>query len=101
MTKSHILGLGLQELEALAQTMGQPGFRGRQLGNWVFQNLETDFSKMTNLPKGFLEKLEAETVCSVLKVKSVQVSSDGTTKWALETHDGHFFETVLIPTEDR
>jgi 23S rRNA (adenine2503-C2)-methyltransferase len=101
MTKTHILGLSLPDLEALAQSMGQPTFRGRQVSNWIFRNLETDFQKMTNLPKGFLEKLEAQTTCSLLTVKSVQTSTDGTTKWALETHDGHFFETVLIPTEDR
>jgi 23S rRNA (adenine2503-C2)-methyltransferase len=101
MTKTHILGLSLKELEALAQSMEEPSFRGRQLGNWVYGNLENRFEKMSNLPKGFLEKLEAGAVCSTLKVRSCQESADGTTKWALETWDGHVFETVLIPTEDR
>jgi 23S rRNA (adenine2503-C2)-methyltransferase len=101
MAQTHILGCSLPELEALAQSMGQPAFRGRQLRNWVFGNLETDFQKMTNLPKSFQEKLGESAVCEALKVKAVQESTDGTTKWALETADGHVFETVLIPTEDR
>ena len=30
-----------------------------------------------------------------------QVSSDGTRKWLLKTHDGHDFEMVFIPDADR
>jgi 23S rRNA (adenine2503-C2)-methyltransferase len=101
MTKSHLLGASLPELEALVASFGQPAFRGRQIHNWMFRNLESDFRKMSNLPKPLVEALEASATCSVLKVKASQVSRDGTTKWVFETHDGHFFETVLIPTEDR
>lgn len=101
MTKSHILGLSLSELEALVVSMEQPAFRARQIHNWVFRNLETDFRKMSNLPKALVESLEASATCTMLKVKASQVSFDGTTKWVFETHDGHLFETVLIPTDDR
>ncbi|HKP97775.1 MAG TPA: 23S rRNA (adenine(2503)-C(2))-methyltransferase RlmN [Fibrobacteria bacterium] len=101
MAKSHILGSSLQELETLVVSLGEPAFRARQIHNWMFRNLESDFARMTNLPKPLQEKLEASATCSVLKVKTDQVSIDGTTKWVFETHDGHFFETVLIPTEDR
>ena len=101
MTKSHILGMSLSEMEALLTSMGEPAFRGRQVQEWLFRHLETDFRKMTNLPKGIQDKLEGAVTASVLKVKASQVSIDGTTKWAFETHDGHVFETVLIPTDDR
>lgn len=101
MTKSHILGMSLTEMEALLTSMGEPAFRGRQIQEWLFRQLETDFRKMSNLPKGIQEKLEASVTASVLTVKECQVSSDGTTKWAFETHDGHVFESVLIPSEDR
>lgn len=101
MTKSHILGLSLSDLESLVVSLGEPAFRARQIHNWMFRNLESDFSKMSNLPKPLQEKLDAAATCSVLKVKANQISTDGTTKWVFETHDGHFFETVLIPTDDR
>ena len=101
MSKPHLLGMSLPDLEALLISMGEPRFRGKQVQEWVFRHLETDFGKMTNLPKGVQEKLAEAVVASTLSVKAVQVSTDGTTKWALETHDGHVFETVLIPTEDR
>jgi 23S rRNA (adenine2503-C2)-methyltransferase len=81
--------------------MGEPKFRGKQVQDWSFRHLETDFGKMTNLPKGVQEKLAEAVETSVLSVKAVQVSTDGTTKWAFATHDGHVFESVLIPTDDR
>src|SRR3954466_3434582 len=101
MAKSHILGASPQDLEALVVSLGEPAFRARQVHNWMFRNLESDFSRMTNLPKPLQEKLEAAATCRVLQVKATQTSHDGTTKWVFETHDGHFFETVLIPTDDR
>jgi 23S rRNA (adenine2503-C2)-methyltransferase len=101
MAKTHLLGASLKELESFVVSLGEPAFRARQIHNWMFRNLETDFAKMTNLPKPLQEKLEGAATCTVLKVKASQKSTDGTTKWVFETHDGHFFETVLIPTEDR
>jgi len=101
MTKTHILGLSLHDLEAFVVSLGEPGFRARQIRNWMFRNLESDFRRMSNLPKTLQDALEASAACSVLRLKTSQVSTDGTTKWVFETHDGHFFETVLIPTDDR
>jgi 23S rRNA (adenine2503-C2)-methyltransferase len=99
--KAHLLGAGVSELETFVKELGQPSFRARQLRDWMFGRLESDFAKMSNLPKAMQEALEEKATCQVLKIKAVQTAKDGTTKWAFETHDGHFFETVLIPTDDR
>jgi 23S rRNA (adenine2503-C2)-methyltransferase len=40
-------------------------------------------------------------VVSRPEVVEAQVSSDGTRKWLLKTHDGHEFEMVFIPDADR
>ena len=40
-------------------------------------------------------------VISRPEVVEAQVSSDGTRKWLLRTHDGHDFEMVFIPDADR
>ena len=101
MNKTHVLGLSLSQLETLVANLGQPTFRAKQIQNWLFRNLEIDFTKMSNLPKALIEGLQSSAVTSVLSLKASQVSIDGTTKWVFETHDGHFFETVLIPSEDR
>ncbi len=81
--------------------VGEPAFRAAQLQDWLFQHLEVDFDRMTNLPQSLVEKLRNSAVCTVLKTASVQESRDGTIKWAFETPDGHFFETVMIPSEGR
>ena len=99
--KAHLLGATVSELEALVKELGQPAFRGRQVRNWIFDNLESDFGKMSNLPKALQLALAEKATCRMLKVKASQTSTDGTTKWVFETHDGHFFETVLIPSDDR
>ncbi len=101
MQKTHLLSLEWRELQSLVETLGQPVFRAKQLRNWIFQNLENRFDRMTNLPKDFLQKLEEVTTCSTLKVNAEQKSIDGTIKWAFETWDGHFFESVFIPSEGR
>lgn len=99
--KAHLLGATVSELEAFVKELGQPAFRARQLRDWMFGRFESDFGNMSNLPKPMQQALEEKATCRVLKVKACQVSRDGTTKWVFETQDGHFFETVLIPTEDR
>jgi len=101
MAKTHLLSLDLGALEDLTASLGEPRFRARQIQEWMFRHLETDFRKMTNLPKKLIEKLEETAEISVLKEKSRQDSVDGTRKWAFETHDGHVFETVMIPSGDR
>ena len=101
MPKTHLLDLGPQALGDFATEAGEPRYRGKQLREWMFQRLETDFRLMSNLPQKLVEKLEEKAAVATLRERSRQDSVDGTCKWALETQDGHVFETVLIPTESR
>lgn len=101
MAKTHLLALDPKGLEDFAAGLDEPRFRARQLREWIFRHLETDFRAMTNLPKKLIEKLDEHAEISVLREKSRQDSVDGTRKWAFETHDGHVFETVMIPSGDR
>jgi len=101
MSKTHLLDLQVTALEDFTADLGEPRYRGRQIRDWVFSRLETDFGQMSNLPKALIRILEDKAMVATLREKSRQDSKDGTVKWALETHDGHVFETVLIPTESR
>lgn len=101
MAKLHLLNLDLEALEDLMASLGEPRFRGRQVREWMFRHLEINFQNMSNLPKKLIEKLDEAAEISVLREKSRQESVDGTRKWAFETHDGHVFETVMIPSGDR
>ncbi len=101
MPKTHLLSLGLNALNDFVEETGEPRYRGRQIREWMLHHLETDFSRMSNLPQKLIENLQEKTTVTTLRERSRQDSVDGTRKWALETEDGHVFETVLIPTESR
>ena len=101
MAKKHLLDLQGAEWEDFTADLGEPGYRAGQIRDWIFGRLESDFRRMSNLPRKFIENLEEKAAVAVLKERSRQDSADGTRKWALETQDGQVFETVLIPTENR
>lgn len=91
----------LQEIEALLQTWGEPKFRAKQVHEWLWKKFAGSIDEMTNLPKQLREKLSAEYHIPKVKVHHSQFSSDGTIKNRLQLHDGHFIESVLIPTDKR
>lgn len=101
MGKIHLLSLTDEELKNLVLAQGEPAFRARQIADWLYGRLETTPSGMSNLSKGLRGHLEESCTIATLEVAEEQRSVDGTTKWAFRTPDGHLFETVLIPTEDR
>ncbi len=96
-----LLNLSLADMEVWVQGLGQPRFRAKQIWSWLHSSLAIDFDAMSNLPKPFLDELRSRSRIHTLTEVGRQVSTDGTTKWAFETHDGHVFETVLIPSADR
>lgn len=91
----------LQEIEALLQEWGEPKFRAKQVHEWLWKKFAGSIDDMTNLPKQLREKLSAEYHIPKVKVHHSQFSSDGTIKNRLQLHDGHFIESVLIPTDKR
>lgn len=98
---AHILGMSRAELEALAETLGAPAFRGRQIGRAVYQRAVHSIEEMTDLPKDLRRKLERAAVLYRAKVLQDSSSPDGTTKYLLEMEDGHAVESVLLPYDKR
>lgn len=100
--KQDLLDLSIQELEAVFADWGQPRYRARQVIEWVYNKLITNFSEMTNLPAALRERLSlAFEVCRPSVVKTLTSRSDGASKQAVRLHDGHVVESVIIPTEKR
>ena len=56
---------------------------------------------MTDLDRSLRERIAAEWTTSALEIASVDRSSDGTVKAALEGADGAVLEAVIIPEEER
>ncbi|HSQ42904.1 MAG TPA: radical SAM protein, partial [Fibrobacteraceae bacterium] len=96
-----IKSLSLTELKAWLGSVDQKPFRAAQIQNWLFRSLVDSFSAMENLPADLREILQTTFRIQSLTVSQVNESSDGTRKFAFRTHDGHFIETVLIPSMER
>ncbi|GGP27545.1 23S rRNA (adenine(2503)-C(2))-methyltransferase RlmN [Silvimonas amylolytica] len=92
------------DAEGLAELMisyGEKPFRAKQLMKWIHQHGEADFSNMTDIAKGFREKLAAGAQVRSPAMLAEHVASDGTTKWLLDVNVGNGIETVFIPEDDR
>ncbi len=76
---------------------GQPGFRAKQIQEWLWKKSATSFSQMTNLPLPIRELLDAHYEIRPLTVDQQQRSNDGTIKSSFRLFDGNLVEGVLIP----
>lgn len=89
------------ELVQLLKEAGFPGFRGKQIFQWLHRHLVSDFAAMTNLPGQLIDYLQENFTITQLVVLQQQVSKDGTVKYLFQLPDGQTIETVLIPEGER
>lgn len=75
--------------------------RAKQLWHWIYNRGVSDFAQMSDIAKPQRGWFAERFAISRPEVVEAQVSSDGTRKWLLRTHDGHDFEMVFIPDADR
>jgi 23S rRNA (adenine2503-C2)-methyltransferase len=96
----HLTG---DELTEWLRAAGEPSFRSRQIGEWLWKKRVRSFDKMTNLSKELRQKLADNFAFPAAKIRQSQKSTDGTIKFAFELEGGHIVEGVLIPspTEER
>lgn len=99
--KLHITGLSINELADFVQQIGEPKYRAKQIFKNLHERRALDFDEMTDLPKAFRQNLNEAATVRTLKVESRYVSTDGTRRFLMKTHDNYPVETVYIPTETR
>ena len=100
-TPQNIRHLSLKDLESYFISIGEPKFRVKQVHEWLWQKHAHSFDDMSNISKALRTKLAEQFTLPALTVETSQHSEDGTVKSRFKTHDGHFIEGVLIPTEER
>lgn len=83
------------EMEELMKDIGAPGFRAKQVFEWVHKGIE-DFDEMKNLPKSLIAKLQEDHVVGNMKVQQVMESTDGTRKYLMRLMDDHLIECVFM-----
>jgi len=97
----NIRTLSLPELKEYFKSIGDKNFRAIQTYEWIWKQNARSFDEMTNLGKDLRQKLAESFSFPAIVNDTTQISSDGTLKSRFKTHDGHFMEGVLIPTENR
>lgn len=94
-------GLSLEQLEDLVAKEGGSKFRAKQIHNWIYSKSVSSIDEMTDLSKDFRESLKHNYTVTNSKIKTKQVSSDGTIKYLIEYSDGECVETVLMRFDNR
>ena len=99
--KKNIREFSLPALKEYFESIGDKKFRAIQTYEWLWKKNARSFDDMSNLSLGLRQKLAEEFEFTALTVDASQHSNDGTLKSRFKTHDGHYIEGVLIPTEKR
>ena len=103
--KVELVGLPKEAIRAAMEEAGlepkQAKLRAKQVWHWIYNRGVSDFSAMTDIAKTQQPWLAERFAITRPEVVEAQISSDGTRKWLLRTHDGHDFEMVFIPDADR
>lgn len=108
--KKKLLGMSLQELQAIVQEFSLPRFTASQIADWMYGKRVDSIEKMTNLSKAAREKLSEDwEVGWTMPAESFR-SKDGTVKYLFEVEcpvasaphaQSSVIEAVVIPDEDR
>lgn len=95
----HTLTRG--ELTELLSDLGQPGFRAKQVEEWVWVKNARSWDEMTNLPKALREQLAERLTLGAVEEVARQASADGSRKYLLRLSDGVSVECVGMPSGNR
>ncbi len=97
----NLVGLDRQELERLAQSLGKPAYRGRQLYHALYHRRERDVAALTDLDRNFRAALTAHYEITYPNVQAEFTSKDGSARYLLGLQDNTAIETVYMPEEER
>jgi len=93
-----------QSKEEWTSWLGERGhkpYRADQIMQWIYRHRTFDPRLFTNLPDALREELALAFSWRLPEVDAHLVSKDGSEKFLLKSHDGHLFEMVWMPYENR
>jgi 23S rRNA (adenine2503-C2)-methyltransferase len=100
-SKADLKNLTLPKLADFLTTLGFPASRARHIFAWLMRPGSYEFDEMAEVKKEIRDRLKAESRISRLRPAKIEVSADGTRKYAFVLDDGAVIESVLIPEGDR
>lgn len=99
--KQPLIGLGLDQLKAVAAGAGLKPFAARQMAAWLYKRRIEDIDQMTDLSKEGRRRLAESYVVGRSAPKAEARSADGTVKYLFDGTGGRDIESVYIPDRDR
>lgn len=98
----HLADLTADERTAVAEALGEPAFRVKQVANHYYARLERDPANMTDLPAASRDRIVAELLPTLLDPVRTMEADKGTTRKTLwRLFDGALVESVLMRYADR
>ncbi len=98
----NLKNMTLRELRNFLKENGFPPFRANQIYRWIYQKLENDPEKFTDLPLSLRKEVKNRFIIPSLKPLYIQRSKlDGTVKYLLQLPDREIIESVIIPDRER
>jgi 23S rRNA (adenine2503-C2)-methyltransferase len=98
---TELLGLAIQQLTEIVESLGQPAYRVRQLLDGLYRQRWLALEQFTMLPVSLRQQLtEAGYKVGLPGIEKKFVSSDGTARYLLKFSDGQSVETVWMPEGD-
>jgi len=94
--KPSLFGETLESLTEAVKAAGYPGFRAKQVMEWLYKKRVGTWDAMTNLPKAFRGWLDETYILYPTQPLLDKRSDDVTQKFLLELEDKSLIETVLI-----
>ena len=101
MSRLNLLDFLPVELEDLAESLGAPRYRGRQIATWLYAKGATDIGAMSDLPRDLRETLARQAEIGLPEIERRTPSQDGSQKLVLKLRDGSRIQSVLMPDDDR
>ncbi|MHA3773864.1 23S rRNA (adenine(2503)-C(2))-methyltransferase RlmN [Verrucomicrobiota bacterium sgz303538] len=92
-----IKSLTLEEIQERLVALHQPGYRAKQVAQWLYGKRVGSFEQMSDLPALLRQQLAMEFQFDKLDLIRVLGSEDTTRKFLFRLGDGSLIESVLIP----
>lgn len=101
MSLINLLDLLPTEMEGLAEFLGAPRYRGRQLAGWIFGKGVVRLEAMSDLPRDFRAALAERATAAGPESERRTPAQDGSQKFVFRYPDGARVQSVLMPDGDR
>src|SRR5580658_8191631 len=96
-----LLGLDRVELGSLVESLGEPGYRAKQLGEAVYRQRVESVEEISTFSQKLRERLAEKNVAIGLpRIEQRFVSLDGTVRYLIGFANGQSVETVWMPEGD-